>query len=89
MLCRAPERNLRRQDTCYKLENVKTLKAIQTVCEISIIISLLAAHKVKPRTRWSEDLAKVAGKNWTRMAEDRVKWRPVGEAYVHQWTKTG
>ncbi|KAG6461226.1 hypothetical protein O3G_MSEX012494 [Manduca sexta] len=41
----------------------------------------------RPPARWSDDLRKVAGKNWMRQAEDRVKWRILKEAYVQQWTK--
>ncbi|KAG6445233.1 hypothetical protein O3G_MSEX003831 [Manduca sexta] len=41
----------------------------------------------RPPARWSDDLRKVAGKNWMPQAEDRVNWRILEEACVHQWTK--
>jgi hypothetical protein len=36
--------------------------------------------------RWSEDLRRTAGRSWIPVAEDRARWREVGEAYVQQWT---
>jgi hypothetical protein len=36
----------------------------------------------RPQARWSDDLRR----SWMRVAEDRVKWREVGETYVKQWT---
>lgn len=38
------------------------------------------------RTRCSDDLCKVAGKNWLKVAEDRTQWRAIGKDYVQQWT---
>ena len=32
---------------------------------------------------------KVADSSWMRVAEDRVRWRAIGEAYVQQWTAIG
>lgn len=40
-----------------------------------------------PWTRWTDDLCKVAGRNW--MTEGRAQWYAVGEVYLQQWTKTG
>ncbi|CAK1601531.1 unnamed protein product [Parnassius mnemosyne] len=40
-------------------------------------------------TRWSDDLRKVAGRNWMRVAEDQSMWRALGEAYVQQSTAAG
>jgi hypothetical protein len=37
-----------------------------------------------PQARWSEDLRRTAGRSWMRIAEDRARWREVGEAYVQQ-----
>ena len=31
-------------------------------------------------------LRKVQGSSWMRVAEDRVRWCAIGEAYVQQWT---
>jgi hypothetical protein len=42
-----------------------------------------------PQARWSDDLRRTAGRSWMRVAEDRAKWREVGEAYVQQWTVVG
>lgn len=43
----------------------------------------------RPQARWSDDLRRTAGRNWMREAENRPKWRAIGEAYVQQWTATG
>jgi hypothetical protein len=43
----------------------------------------------RPQARWSDDLRKTAGRSWIRIAEDRAKWREVGEACVQQWTVVG
>ncbi|CAG9565546.1 unnamed protein product [Danaus chrysippus] len=43
----------------------------------------------RPPTRWSDDLVKVAGIRWMRVAQDRSSWRSLGEAYVLQWTSFG
>jgi hypothetical protein len=43
----------------------------------------------RPRTRWTDEIAKVAGKEWMKKAQDRDKWRNLGEAFVQQWTEKG
>ncbi|RVE40619.1 hypothetical protein evm_014731 [Chilo suppressalis] len=43
----------------------------------------------RPRARWNDDLRKVAGRSWMRVAQDRSEWCAFGEAYVQQWTKIG
>ena len=43
----------------------------------------------RPQARWNDDLRKVAGNSWVRGAEDRLRWRAIGEAYVQQWTAIG
>jgi hypothetical protein len=43
----------------------------------------------RPQARWSDDLCRTAGRSWMRVAEDRARWRDVGEAYVQQWTVVG
>jgi hypothetical protein len=35
-----------------------------------------------PQARWSDDLCRTAGGSWMRVAEDRARWREIGEAYV-------
>jgi hypothetical protein len=37
----------------------------------------------------SDDLRRTAGRSWMRVAEDRARWRVIGEAYVQQWTVIG
>ncbi|CAH2099084.1 unnamed protein product [Euphydryas editha] len=43
----------------------------------------------RPRARWKNDLSKVAGGGWMRIAENRDIRRELGEAYVQQWTAIG
>jgi hypothetical protein len=40
----------------------------------------------RPRRRWRDDIAAVAGVTWTRLATDRNTWHTMEEAYVHKWT---
>jgi hypothetical protein len=39
----------------------------------------------RPQPRWSAQ----DGWSWMRVAEDRSRWRDIGEAYVQQWTVVG
>jgi endonuclease/exonuclease/phosphatase family metal-dependent hydrolase len=43
----------------------------------------------RPPARWTDDLVKVAGVRWMRVAQDRSLWHSLGEAYVQQWTSFG
>jgi hypothetical protein len=43
----------------------------------------------RPQARWYNDLRRTAGRSWMRVAEDRARWRNIGEAYVQQWTVIG
>jgi hypothetical protein len=43
----------------------------------------------RPQDRWSDDLRRTTGRNWMRVAEDRARWREIGETYVQQWTVVG
>jgi hypothetical protein len=43
----------------------------------------------RPQAWWSDDLRWTAGRSWMRVAEDRARWRAVGEAYVQQWNVVG
>jgi hypothetical protein len=43
----------------------------------------------RPQARWNEDLRRTAGRSWLRVAENRARWREIGEAYVQQWTAEG
>ena len=38
-----------------------------------------------PQARWNDDHRKMAGSIWMRISLYRVRWRPIGEAYVRQW----
>jgi hypothetical protein len=43
----------------------------------------------RPQARRSDDLRRTAGRSWMRVAEDRARWREIGEAYVQQRTVVG
>jgi hypothetical protein len=43
----------------------------------------------RPATRWTDDLVKVAGIRWKRVAQDRSLCHSLGEAYVQQWASFG
>ena len=43
----------------------------------------------RPQARWSDDLSRMAGSNWMIVAENRVEWRGIEEAYVQLWTAVG
>ena len=40
----------------------------------------------RPRTRWKDDIQKLAGTQWMSLTTDRREWRQIGEAYVRRWT---
>jgi hypothetical protein len=39
--------------------------------------------------RWSDNLRRTTVMHWMPVAEDRARWREVGEAYAQQWTVVG
>lgn len=43
----------------------------------------------RPSARWSDDIVKVSGRTWIRLAQDRDEWRIKKEAYAQQWDDTG
>jgi hypothetical protein len=43
----------------------------------------------RPQARSSDDLHRTTSRSWMRVAEDRARWREIGEAYVQQWTVVG
>lgn len=43
----------------------------------------------RPETRWDDDIRRLAGVGWMRVAENREQWRALGETYVQQWTSMG
>ena len=40
----------------------------------------------RPRTRWKDDIQKLAGTQWMSLTTDRSEWRQIGEAYFRIWT---
>lgn len=43
----------------------------------------------RPMVRWTDDLHRVAGQIWMRVARDRGEWHSQREAYAQQWAITG
>jgi hypothetical protein len=43
----------------------------------------------RPPARWVDDIRKIAGQTWMRLAQNRDKWRARREAYAQQWAITG
>ena len=43
----------------------------------------------RQKTRWVDDIRKVARTNWIREAQDRAQWKRHAEAFVQQWTDHG
>lgn len=39
----------------------------------------------RPNRRWADDIKKIAGHNWLRLARDRTAWKSSGEAFIQQW----
>lgn len=46
-------------------------------------------NRGRPPLRWMDDIRKIAGGNWYQKAQDRVKWKELGKAYVQEWTSRG
>ncbi|GBP24306.1 hypothetical protein EVAR_9404_1 [Eumeta japonica] len=40
----------------------------------------------RPNKRWEDDLRKIAGQVWSRLARDRDKWKSLEEAFVDRQT---
>jgi hypothetical protein len=61
---------------------------VTTVCLLSVRgrVCVSDGYFIDPQARWSDDLRRTAGKSLMRVAEDRARWRKVGETYVQQWT---
>jgi hypothetical protein len=64
-------------DTTREFFNVIFLKVVKVVFVRSV---------ERLQARWSDDLRRAAGGSWMRVAEDRARWRTIGEAYVQHWT---
>ncbi|CAH2232087.1 jg4761 [Pararge aegeria aegeria] len=43
----------------------------------------------RPRTRWTDDIRRVAGSRWRQAVQDRVFWNSLQKTYVQQWTSIG
>lgn len=41
--------------------------------------------KKTKRTKPTDEIKKLAGINWSQLAQDRVNWRAMGEAFALQW----
>ena len=41
--------------------------------------------RVKPRTRWDDEIIKSISVNWISKAQNRKLWRRYGEAFIQQW----
>lgn len=41
-------------------------------------------RKGRQRRRWEDDFKTIAGHTWTRQAQNRIRWRALGEAYAGQ-----
>ena len=39
----------------------------------------------RPQKRWADDIKKTAGPLWYREAQDRERWKVLGETYVQEW----
>lgn len=37
------------------------------------------------KTRWDDDIVKLAGPVWSRLAKNRKEWSDREEAYAHSW----
>lgn len=44
-------------------------------------------RKGRPKIRWHDDFRPTLGLYWTRVAEDRVQWRELEEAYAKRHTE--
>jgi hypothetical protein len=41
------------------------------------------------QARCKDNLRRTAGRSWMQVAEDRARWRAIGEPYAQQWTMVG
>ena len=39
----------------------------------------------RPRKRWRDDILKLVGGTWSRIAKERTTWRSLTEGYILQW----
>jgi len=45
--------------------------------------------KKRPNMRWIDEIIKLAGIGWIKVAEDRTLWKILGEAFILQWIDNG
>ncbi|KAL1447418.1 hypothetical protein WDU94_003530 [Cyamophila willieti] len=43
----------------------------------------------RPRLRWRDEIKKVAGEDWRKVAEDRFVWKNLEETFIQQWIDNG
>jgi hypothetical protein len=58
------------------------------LCGLHMLIEIKAI-RVGTQPGWTDDLVKVAGVRWMRVAQDRPLCHSLGEVYVQQWTYFG
>ena len=39
----------------------------------------------RPRPRWEDEIKKMAGENWKKIAKDKKAWSNLGETFMQQW----
>jgi len=39
--------------------------------------------------KWIDEIIKLAGIRWMKVAEDRTLWKNLGEAFILQWIDNG
>ena len=43
----------------------------------------------RQKTRWRDDIVKFMGITWMRVAQDRIEWHELEEAFALQWADNG
>lgn len=43
----------------------------------------------RPLMRWVDDLKRHTGLAWKRIAQNRIRWKELGEAYIQNWIEEG
>jgi hypothetical protein len=43
----------------------------------------------RPSGRWADELRRMGGVKWMQIAQDRQKWKSIGEAFIQQWMVYG
>jgi hypothetical protein len=45
--------------------------------------------RARPKTRWEDDIMKMLGVTWGRVARDRQVWKSYEKAFIQQWIDSG